>query len=114
MSTTEKKRALWVPRHPEETNAARFMRYVNKRHSIQLKTYHDLHRWSVAADSLQHFWRDAYSFLELAPPGTKQIGNMLESEVGIDFSHTKNPPKKEKKNKKEHEVVLCSQFQAVD
>jgi hypothetical protein len=61
------------------------MRYVNKKNNLKPETYHDLHQWSVASQSLSQFWQDAYSFLELAPPGAKQVGNMLETWVGFFF-----------------------------
>ncbi|KAI9745063.1 MAG: hypothetical protein M1818_001341 [Claussenomyces sp. TS43310] len=79
MRSIEKK-PLWEPADVSETNVAKFIAHVNKRHNLQLQTYHDLHRWSVAGDSLQDFWGDAYSFLELAPPNTQRIGSMLEDE----------------------------------
>jgi acetoacetyl-CoA synthetase len=72
-----KQKALWEPQDSHLTNVAKFIRHVNEKHNLQLQTYEDLHRWSVAADSLQSFWRDAYLFLELAPPHTERVGNML-------------------------------------
>jgi hypothetical protein len=82
VTITMKKKALWEPHDSHLTNVAKFIRHVNKKHNLQIQAYEDLHRWSVAADSLQSFWRDAYLFLELAPPHTERVGNMLEDEVG--------------------------------
>ncbi|KAF5707250.1 acetoacetate ligase [Fusarium globosum] len=43
-------------------------------------TYKELHRWSVDPATLQDFWRDAYTYLELAPEGSEAVGPMMRSE----------------------------------
>lgn len=84
MAAIEKK-PIWEPHHVSETNPAKFINYVNKKHGLQLRTYEDLHRWSVAAESLQDFWQDAYEWLQIAPRGAKPTGSMLESRVSPSF-----------------------------
>ncbi|KAJ4248453.1 hypothetical protein NW762_012790 [Fusarium torreyae] len=59
------KKPVWVPRDTEETNVAKFIDRVNHIHNLNLKTYHDLHSWSV--NSTRIFWREVYDFLQLAP-----------------------------------------------
>jgi hypothetical protein len=72
---------LWQPHNTHETNTAKFISFVNKRHSLELQSYEDLYRWSVGDTSFDDFWRDAYEWLELAPAGSKKIGRMLQNQV---------------------------------
>lgn len=74
-------RPLWQPRNTEETNTARFISFVNKRHNLELRSYEDLHQWSVGDTSFDEFWRDAYEWLELAPAGSKKVGRILQDQV---------------------------------
>ncbi|OAL49773.1 acetoacetyl-synthase [Pyrenochaeta sp. DS3sAY3a] len=68
-SSIRNKTALWQPINPEATVPAQFIRYVNAKHHLTLKTYHDLQRWSVGQDNYRKFWEDAYSFLQISPKG---------------------------------------------
>ena len=83
MSKLLTKQALWLPRNVGETNVAKFIKYVNRKHDLKLQTYHDLHQWSSNPASLSDFWRDTYIFLELAHPGAKEVGAALESHVRL-------------------------------
>ena len=56
------------------------MSFVNKRHGLSLQTYEDLYQWSIGPSS-NDFWRDAFEWLELAPPGAKRPGKVLSNEV---------------------------------
>lgn len=73
-----------MPQDIGETNVAKFLSYVNKKHSLSLKTYGELHQWSVDPLTLQDFWRDAYIFLKLAPEGSDTVGPMMDSRVSCD------------------------------
>jgi hypothetical protein len=84
---TDVNKPLWQPRGTEDTNTARFISFVNKRHNLELRSYEDLHRWSVGDTSFDAFWRDAYEWLELAPPGSKKVGQMLHTQVMKIESH---------------------------
>ncbi|KAJ5060426.1 acetoacetyl-synthase [Bipolaris maydis] len=75
----QRKETCWVPQDIGETNVAKFLSYVNKKHSLNLKTYGELHQWSVDPLTLQDFWRDAYIFLKLAPEGSDTVGPMMDS-----------------------------------
>ncbi|KAM0187492.1 hypothetical protein ACHAPI_011127 [Fusarium lateritium] len=77
MTVNKEKRPVWTPRAPHETNISQFMCYINEKHGLSLKSYHDLHHWSVQPASLQEFWRDAYIWLGLAPPGSNMVGPAL-------------------------------------
>jgi hypothetical protein len=86
---TAQKTPVWTPSDPGDTNVAKFIQYVNKKRSLDLRTYHDLHQWSVDSETLQDFWRDAYEFLELRPRHLKASGDTLETKVHI-ANRTKN------------------------
>ncbi|PTD02514.1 hypothetical protein HYE67_002964 [Fusarium culmorum] len=77
---TQLKEPCWVSPDIGKTNVAHFLRYVNKKHKLDLKTYEELYQWSVNPLTLQDFWRDAYIYLELAPKGSDTIGPIMESE----------------------------------
>jgi len=83
---TIQKTPVWEPRNVQQTNVHQFIRYVNEKHQLHLRTYEDLHQWSVASTSLQDFWRDAYDWLQLAPPGAKGTGRVLEGSVSLTRS----------------------------
>jgi hypothetical protein len=72
---------LWKPIDIEETPIFQFIDYVNKKRGIRLKSFHDLHSWSVDASTLESFWEDAYAFLDLAPPHNKHVGRALQERV---------------------------------
>ncbi|EXM13442.1 acetoacetate-CoA ligase [Fusarium oxysporum f. sp. vasinfectum 25433] len=76
---TQPKEPCWVSPDIGKTNVANFLRYVNKKHNLDLKSYEELHQWSVDPLTLQDFWRDAYIYLELAPEGSDTVGPMMES-----------------------------------
>ncbi|KAM6521754.1 hypothetical protein FALCPG4_011460 [Fusarium falciforme] len=77
------KAPLWVPRDSHETNVAKFIEYVNEKHHLRVKTYHDLHRWSV--ESLEDFWRDAYIWLQLAGTRDSHVGPVLDGDQKLDL-----------------------------
>lgn len=77
--------SVWAPHDAPSTNVAKFMDHVNKRNGLQLQTYADLHAWSVGATTFQDFWQEAYSWLQLSPPGTKGPGMMLNVQVTRPF-----------------------------
>lgn len=54
------KSKLWEPRHPEKSRMWQFMRYVEKRHSLQFLDYQQLHRWSVNEPA--QFWLSLSDF----------------------------------------------------
>jgi acetoacetyl-CoA synthetase len=53
---------MWTPpaQLVERSNMKAFMKLVNERHGLSLKTYAQLYRWSV--DRLEDFWRDLWDF----------------------------------------------------
>ncbi|KAK5098082.1 hypothetical protein LTR70_004326 [Exophiala xenobiotica] len=59
-------RVLWRPKNPESTPMDRYRQHVNKKFKADLKTSHDLHRWSC--EHAHHFWVDLYHYTEILPP----------------------------------------------
>lgn len=80
-TVVKQKSPLWEPQDIDRTNVAQFINHVNKKYSLQLKTYEDLHTWSVGTDSLQSFWKEVYLWLELSPPGASEVGRVFEEGV---------------------------------
>ncbi|KAF7557422.1 hypothetical protein G7Z17_g639 [Cylindrodendrum hubeiense] len=74
------KTPLWEPRKGDKTNISKFMKHINLKHGLRLRTYEDLHQWSVGDETFQDFWRDAYTWLQLAPVGSGEVGCVLSKE----------------------------------
>jgi acetoacetyl-CoA synthetase len=51
---------LWTHPNPDSTRMTEFMRKVNGKYGLHLKTYEDLYRWSI--DSLSEFWSEVWDF----------------------------------------------------
>ena len=54
------KRKLWTHPDPESTRMAEFMRGVNQKYGLKLKSYDDLYRWSI--DDIGSFWGEVWDF----------------------------------------------------
>ncbi|KAJ6002542.1 acetoacetyl-synthase [Penicillium sp. IBT 35674x] len=65
------KQPVWAPSDIESTNIVKFMKHVNKKHNLKLKTYDDLWEWSVHSDSLAKFWGEVCVFLQILPASVK-------------------------------------------
>ncbi|KAH6977418.1 acetoacetyl-synthase [Ilyonectria sp. MPI-CAGE-AT-0026] len=75
-----RKKPIWEPRNVDDMNITKFMKHVNQKHGLQLRTYEDLHQWSVGDATFQDFWRDAYTWLQLAPRGSGEPSCVLSQE----------------------------------
>lgn len=51
---------LWTHSDPDSTRMAGFMKRVNEKYSLNLKTYNDLYQWSIG--NIGPFWEDVWSF----------------------------------------------------
>lgn len=51
---------LWTHPDPDSTRIAEFMRGVNSKYSLKLKTYKDLYQWSI--DNIGDFWGEVWDF----------------------------------------------------
>ncbi|WP_133130293.1 acetoacetate--CoA ligase [Legionella yabuuchiae] len=56
-------KAIWHPKHPEQTRMWQFMHYVSKAESESFKSYQSLHDWSVQNPSL--FWQRLCEFFTI-------------------------------------------------
>jgi len=51
---------LWTHPSPESTEMYDFMQMLNKKKSLELKTYDDLHEWSI--NNIAAFWEAVWQF----------------------------------------------------
>ncbi|KAF7321978.1 Acetoacetyl-CoA synthetase [Mycena kentingensis (nom. inval.)] len=51
---------LWAPIQPRATSIDRFRLFVNQKHGLNLKDFHDLHKYSIER---YEFWADLWDFL---------------------------------------------------
>ncbi|KAF5026980.1 hypothetical protein F66182_1010 [Fusarium sp. NRRL 66182] len=58
---------VWSPSKHDLTmsSLARFRDIVNEKYGLHLRTYSDLHRWSVDAATAGDFWMELYDFLDM-------------------------------------------------
>ncbi|KAF7357777.1 AMP-binding domain-containing protein [Mycena venus] len=75
---------IWRPANPSWTAVERLRRLINSKHGLQLKDYHDLHRYSVESYT---FWLDLWEFLGIVSsvPPTKIFVQGSMPEVPIWF-----------------------------
>ncbi|KAI0755922.1 hypothetical protein BC629DRAFT_1584604 [Irpex lacteus] len=53
-------RLIWAPKDPARTRVEGFRKIINRKHGLNLKDYHDLHRYSVTDYT---FWKDLWEYL---------------------------------------------------
>ncbi|KAF8160731.1 acetoacetyl-CoA synthetase [Crassisporium funariophilum] len=70
-----KAKPLWIPLQPGISSAEVLRRYVNRKHGLQLKTYHDLHKYSVEDYT---FWLDLWEYLGIISSIPPQKDRILE------------------------------------
>lgn len=60
-----KKKPLWMPSPDriENSNMTKYMSYVNKRFSVEFRTYKQLYEWSV--NNIEKFWKSLWDFSEI-------------------------------------------------
>ena len=78
---------LWTHPNPDSTRMTEFMRKVNGKYGLHLKTYEDLYRWSI--DSLSEFWGEAWDFtgVTVSKPFDEVGGEILyiSRDISIDI-----------------------------
>ncbi|MCX5859771.1 MAG: acetoacetate--CoA ligase [Proteobacteria bacterium] len=59
------RKPLWEPsaERKKQANITRFIELVNKKHGLKIKSYPELHKWSV--ESIQDFWAAVWEFVEI-------------------------------------------------
>jgi acetoacetyl-CoA synthetase len=80
------KTPLWKP--PEEwirnANLTRFIEYVNGKHGKKLKTYPELHQWSI--EDIPSFWARLWEFVDIkASRGHTQVVDDLQKFPGANW-----------------------------
>lgn len=63
---TESAVKLWQQTVPdrEATAMYKFMVSLNRKHGLQLKTYDELHKWSI--ENIATFWGEVWDFTEIS------------------------------------------------
>lgn len=51
---------LWEHATPETTKMTEFKKMVNERFKLDLKSYDDLHKWSI--ENISDFWREVWDY----------------------------------------------------
>ncbi|MDD5222541.1 MAG: acetoacetate--CoA ligase [bacterium] len=59
------RKPLWEPsaERKKQANITRFIELVNKKHGLKIKSYSELHKWSV--ESIQDFWAAVWEFVDI-------------------------------------------------
>ncbi|RMJ04805.1 hypothetical protein BHE90_015266 [Fusarium euwallaceae] len=73
MVSNHSPRLLWQPREPSNAMLSKFRHFVNQRHSLNLKNYHDLWTYSTDDQATNDFWVDLFIFLGLTGDKVPQI-----------------------------------------
>ncbi|KAH8650771.1 acetoacetyl-synthase [Ilyonectria robusta] len=73
MASHHSPRLLWQPREPSKTMLSKLRRFINQRHTLSLKHYHDLWTYSTDGETTNDFWVDLFIFLELTGDKVPQI-----------------------------------------
>lgn len=55
-------RLIWKHKDPSNCRVEAFRRWVNRKHGLDLKTYHDLHKYSITDYT---FWQDLWQYLNI-------------------------------------------------
>ena len=71
------KKPLWLPSEEniKKTNISRFINLVNKRHSLKIRSYNELYRWSV--ENIKDFWEAMWEFADVRASGYDTIEDNL-------------------------------------
>lgn len=54
---------MWKNQHPENSNIAKFINYIEKKHQKRFTTYREFHNWSC--DSNKEFWQEIIEFFNI-------------------------------------------------
>ena len=56
----QSKRMLWTHPDPDSTRIIEFMRGVNRKYGLKVKTYDELYQWSI--NNIAVFWGEVWDF----------------------------------------------------
>ena len=71
---------IYTPPNGLRTSLDDFQKYVNRKHSLQLQSYDDLHRFSVTR--LNDFWLSVWTYANVK--ASKQPSGAVEDNARID------------------------------
>ena len=75
---------LWKPKNTEKSYFSKFIEQVNSKYNLDLKTYNDLHKWSV--NNISDFWETTLNFTEIIYSGQyDSVIDQLNIEPGIKW-----------------------------
>ncbi|OQE42160.1 hypothetical protein PENCOP_c004G05693 [Penicillium coprophilum] len=76
-------RPIWKPTIPQEQIPMNIYReHINKKFNQQLRSSHDLHKWSV--ENLQDFWTDLHGYTEIIPPLPPTVTSAFDPTTPMD------------------------------
>ncbi|QDS72063.1 hypothetical protein FKW77_002828 [Venturia effusa] len=76
---------LWTPpTNPEKTPIAKYRQHINAKFSLNLKTSHDLHAWSVSRRGRHDFWIDLWGYVGLTPALPRDLREAFDDTKGIE------------------------------
>ena len=58
---------LWKPKNTEDTHLSKFIDQINSKYNLDLKTYNDLHNWSVK--NISEFWDTTLQYTDIIYSG---------------------------------------------
>ena len=58
---------LWKPKNTEDTHLSKFIDQINSKYNLDLKTYNDLHSWSVK--NISEFWDTTLQYTDIIYSG---------------------------------------------
>lgn len=82
-TTKDQQKPLWRPTSAvtKDSPVLKFIELVKKKRGINLHSFHELHDWSVAPETTQDFWTDAFEFFQISDkiqgPAITHISSMF-------------------------------------
>ena len=70
---------LWRPKQPEKTKMAKLMSHINNCYDLELKSYNDLHAWSINHTS--EFWSEIWDYCSIKH--SKPYTNVVDDKTKI-------------------------------
>ena len=58
---------IWKPKNTEDTHLSKFIYQINSKYNLDIKTYKDLHSWSVK--NISDFWDTTLQYTDIIHSG---------------------------------------------
>jgi acetoacetyl-CoA synthetase len=86
------RRKVWVPLDIGSTEIEKFRIFVNKRRSLSLQTYKDVHQYSTGDATANDFWIDLFLYLGLKADNMPTLSMAVEvSTESLHFCPLRRP-----------------------